>query len=98
MGGVVADGAGISWVVGAGTATIVRLDRPDAAAPAGTWTVAPGDSFWSIAGAVLGDRLGRVPSEVEHTAYWSTLVDANRSHLVSDDPDLVYPGQVFELP
>ena len=37
-----------------------------AAAPArGTWTVAPGESFWSIAEELLADHLGRPPTDAE---------------------------------
>jgi nucleoid-associated protein YgaU len=31
--------------------------------------------------------------------YWTTLISANRTRLAhGDDPDLVFPGQIFELP
>jgi hypothetical protein len=63
-----------------------------------TWTVAPGDSFWSIAADIVGDALGRAPTDAEVDGYWRALVDANRDRLVSPNPDLVLPGQVFVLP
>ncbi len=62
------------------------------------WVVARGESFWSIAEDVVGEALGRAPSDAEVDGYWRMLVDANRDRLVSPSPDLVRPGQVFVLP
>ena len=62
-------------------------------------TVEPGDAFWSIATTTLADAWGRPPSNEEITGYWRQLVDTNRDRLAPPyDPDLIYPGQVFELP
>lgn len=66
--------------------------------PVGEWLVEPGDSFWSIAEELVGDALGRHPSGSEVAAYWRTLVDANRTRLVTPDPDLLLPGQSLALP
>ncbi|MBA2279909.1 MAG: LysM peptidoglycan-binding domain-containing protein, partial [Acidimicrobiia bacterium] len=63
-----------------------------------TWTVAAGDSFWSIAERVVESMLGRPPSDPEVDGYWRTLVAANADRLVSPSPDLIHPGQVFVLP
>lgn len=67
-------------------------------APGANWTVEPGDSFWSIAVDVLADAAGREPDLGEVDRYWRALVDANRDRLVSPNPDLILPGQVFVLP
>ena len=67
-------------------------DAPDG------WTVAPGDSFWSIAEELLGERLGRPPTDAEVDGPWRRLVEANRDRLVSGDPDRLFPGQVLLLP
>lgn len=73
-------------------------DRPAPPSPT-TWTVAEGESFWSIAHDVLVDVTGREPADTEIDPYWRSLVDANRARLVdSGDPDTIHPGQVFELP
>lgn len=64
-----------------------------------TWTVRPGDHFWSIAEDVLARATGSQPTDEQTTEYWQRLVEANRSRL--DDrgnPDLIHPGQQFELP
>lgn len=64
-----------------------------------TWTVTAGESMWSIAADVLEVELGRPPTDAEIDPRWRALVDANRHRLVDpDDPDLIVPGQVFELP
>ena len=68
-------------------------------APPTTWVVDHGESLWTIATDVLAGALGRAPSDAEVDPYWRSLVDANRGRLVDDgDPDLILPGQVFELP
>ena len=93
-----------------GTATMTILpdaDAPPAPAPAptpppvaeeDTWTVEPGDSFWSIAEEVMGEALGRDPTDGEVERYWRALVEANRDRLLTANPDLIVAGQVFRLP
>lgn len=48
-------------------------------------TVEPGNSLWRIARRTYGDG----------TAY-TLIFQANRAHI--RDPDLIYPGQILELP
>jgi nucleoid-associated protein YgaU len=64
-----------------------------------TWTIAAGDHLWHVAASTLEGHWQRPPTEAEIASYWTTLIDQNRGRLVlADQPDLVYPGQVFELP
>lgn len=64
-----------------------------------TWTVADGESFWSIAHDVLAETGSREPADSEIDRYWRALIETNRARLVDDgDPGLIHPGQVFELP
>jgi resuscitation-promoting factor RpfA len=56
-------------------------------------TITPGDHLWSIAAAHLG-----VVNAADIAPYWRRLVEHNRSRLRSGDPNLVYPGEVVELP
>ena len=85
------------------TVTLHRLDPAPApvvaTAPApheSTWTVARGDSFWSIAVRTIGGAWNRPPTAAEVVPYWSRLVDANRSRLADPArPDLIFAGQVF---
>ncbi len=71
---------------------------PAASTAATTHTVASGDTFWSIAeDAVRTD--GRATSDHDVVSYWHALIDLNRDRLrVPGEPDLIFPGQVFELP
>jgi nucleoid-associated protein YgaU len=71
---------------------------PAAPAAATTHTVAAGDTFWSIAEDVV--RIdGRGASDHDVVSYWHALIDRNRDRLrVPGEPDLIFPGQVFELP
>ena len=59
-------------------------------------TVAPGDSFWTIAAdAVAGAGL---PDAVV-AQYWEALMDANADRLVEPgNPDLLHVGQDLILP
>ncbi len=60
------------------------------------WTVEAGDHLWAIAAETVADRTGRADDESVRS-YWERLIEANR-HIVGDDPDLIHPGQVLELP
>ncbi len=62
-------------------------------------TVAPGDSFWTVALRLTSARLGRPASDGEVLEPWLALIDANRDRLTDpEDPDLLLPGQVLRLP
>lgn len=70
---------------------------PPAAEP--TWVVAPGDHLWRIARTSLERAWRRPPTDAEIVPYWRALIALNRDRLaIPDEPDLVYPGQVFRLP
>lgn len=76
-----------------GTAVMTPTQRPS------TWTVAPGESLWSIAEELLADAWRRPPSDAEVDPFWRALVEVNRGRLVDPvDPDAIEPGQVFEVP
>jgi hypothetical protein len=80
----------------------VPLPPPDTDDPGATdsaWVVQHGDSFWSIASEHLADVSGRSVTEGEVGSYWRQLVERNRSRLVNpNDADLLFTGQVIELP
>ena len=72
--------------------------HPDRPAPA-TWTVRPGDDFWSIAHEVVTRRSSGVVSDGAVANYWSRLIAANRGSLPRPgDPDLLFPGETLALP
>jgi uncharacterized membrane protein YgcG len=63
--------------------------------------VVQSDNLWAIARDHLAEVRGRRAVELsdrEIAAYWVTVVEANRGRLRSRDPDLIYPGEVVELP
>jgi nucleoid-associated protein YgaU len=55
--------------------------------------VTPGDTLWEIAEAALGAGV----SDAQVAVAVAELYSANRG-VVGDDPDLILPGQVLELP
>jgi hypothetical protein len=64
-----------------------------------SWVVESGDSFWSIASSHLADIRGRAVADGEVMPYWREVVEHNRAILANPaDPDLLFPGQVVELP
>lgn len=64
-----------------------------------TWTVRRGDHLWRIAHDTLAARLGHQPVDAEVVPYWEQLIETNRPRLVDpNNPDLIFPGQVFTLP
>jgi Tfp pilus assembly protein FimV len=69
--------------------------------PGTAYTVAPGDSFWEIAARTVAGSSGRDRSSLAAAdihSYWVRLCDANRARVRSGDVDLIYPGEVVDLP
>lgn len=63
------------------------------------WSVRCGDHFWAIAQEVLIEAGWVHPTPFEIERYWRTLVRHNAERLVDPaNPDLILPGQQFELP
>lgn len=60
------------------------MSRP---VPGKTYIAAEGDSLSKIAGVAYGDEL-----------QWPLIFDANQKTLKSDDPNLVFPGEVLIIP
>jgi two-component SAPR family response regulator len=63
--------------------------------PAGTITVAPGDSLWDLS----TDRLagaGLPHDDATVLIYMQRVIDANDA--IIEDPDLIYPGERFVFP
>ncbi|HEY4398673.1 MAG TPA: hypothetical protein VGO28_13470 [Acidimicrobiia bacterium] len=80
----------------------VAPPSPSAPTAGTTHTVIRGEHLWSIAAARVAGANGRqsgddlAPSDV--APYWMRVVALNRPRLRSGNPDLVYPGEVVELP
>lgn len=89
--------ATVPWV--APDRALAPADHLVPAQPAREWHVEPGQHFWSIAEQVLHEAWDRAPHDDEIEPYWRALVAENRAVLADpDNPDLVYPGQVFKVP
>ena len=63
------------------------------------WVMGPGDHLWRVAEVAMTKHLGRPVANHEIDGYWRRLVALNRESLIDpDNPDLVFAGQVIELP
>jgi hypothetical protein len=74
---------------------------PPAPAAGATHTVTGGEHLWSIAAARVAGATGKPPvdlSPADIAPYWLRVVELNRHRLRSGNPNLVYPGEVVELP
>lgn len=89
---------------GAPEALVALAGAPAAGGGGGpsTWTVRPGDDFWSIAERVVGSQgagAGAAGAPGAVARYWAAVVVANRDRLpVPGHPDLLFPGDVVVLP
>jgi nucleoid-associated protein YgaU len=59
-----------------------------------TVVVEKGDHLWKISAT----HLGAGASDGEIAPFWRELVEVNTPRLRSGDPDLIYPGEIVELP
>lgn len=56
--------------------------------------VVRGDHLWKISAR----HLGAGARNEQIAPYWRLVVTVNTPHLRSGDPDLIYPGEVVDLP
>lgn len=79
--------------------TSTETPAPTEAAPTSSqYTVVSGDNFWDIASKQLSNKLGRAANNQEITNYWMQLVEANKGNIKSGNPNLIFPGEVINLP
>lgn len=63
------------------------------------WTIEPGDHLWGLASTALRASWDRAPSDREIGEYVHSIIELNRdAFVVPGQPDLVFPGQVFDRP
>ena len=84
-----------SGVAGAAPAHEIRLPvTTQGARGVSTVTVVEGDHLWKIS-----ERHLRAESpETAVAPYWRTVIEVNTPNLRSGDPDLIYPGELIEMP
>jgi len=82
----------------AGTPTFVPVALGEGSAPNGSVVVQPGDHLWKISATHLEGAFDRPPKPAEIDPYWRVVIETNRTSLSSGDPDLIFPGEVIELP
>ncbi len=61
-------------------------------------TVKSGDNLWLMCRRHLVRELGRRPTNGEIAPYWRKVIARNQPDLISRNPDLIYPGEVIEMP
>jgi hypothetical protein len=98
---------GTTAVPAAAPVTTAASPTPAASPPpvappiAGSVTVVAGDNLWVIAARQLAAATARERASVsdeEVARYWVGVCERNRPRLVSGDVNLIYPGEVVELP
>ena len=57
-------------------------------------TVEKGDHLWKMSQRQLGDQ----SPAIAVAPYWRRVVKLNAPHLRSRNPDLIYPGEIIEMP
>jgi len=83
-------------VAGAAPAQQVRIPAATSSTsnPPDTVTVVKGDHLWKISARHLGSEA----DDGDIAPYWRTVIEVNTPNLQSGDPDLIYPGEVIEMP
>ena len=76
----------------------IRLPVSIATTSTDSTVVQPGDHFWKISARHLSGILDRDPASSEIAPYWRRVVVENTPNLKSGNPDLIYAGEVIELP
>ena len=61
-------------------------------------TVRSGDNLWIMCRRHLTSALGHRPANEEVAPYWRQVIAHNQPHLISGNPDLIYAGEVIEMP
>lgn len=93
-GGRAGQSGGDSDAVGEETPVRLPVTVVATSSPATTTVVVPGDHLWRIS----EQHLDSADSALEVAPYWHQVIEVNTPRLRSGDPDLIFPGEVIELP
>jgi nucleoid-associated protein YgaU len=75
--------------------TVIPGDQTETApATDSSVVVERGDHLWKISAR----HLSGVAPEDPIAPYWRQVITVNTPHLRSGDPDLIYPGEIVDLP
>lgn len=67
-------------------------------APPTTVIVAKGDHLWKISARHLNAASSEAVTNAEIHPYWRKVIDRNLPALRSGDADLIFPGEIIEMP
>jgi len=86
----------VTGVAGAAPAHQVRIPVGISSTPSteDKVTVVKGDHLWKISAR----HLESTSPEASIAPYWREVIEVNTPNLRSGDPDLIFPGEVIELP
>ena len=73
---------------------ITMSDEATSRRGAASVEVVEGDHLWKISARHLGSDA----SNEQIAPYWGEVVSVNTPKLLSGDPDLIYPGEIVEMP
>ncbi len=71
---------------------------PDGEVSPAKVTVQSGDNLWLMCRRHLLHELGHRPTSGEIAPYWLRVIARNQPVLISGNPDLIYAGEVIEMP
>ena len=60
--------------------------------------VRPGDNMWDLTAAHMEAHRGSTTTNSEIVPEWLDVIEANRDTIRSGDPNLIYPGEILEIP
>lgn len=87
-----------SGPAGPGDAPFPAFPEPPGGRSTESVKVRAGDNLWVICRRHLTGVLGHRPANAEIAPYWRTVIERNQADLISGNPDLIYPGEMIELP
>lgn len=88
---------GEQFVLPAGVAgTSPGVSEPDTHVPAENVVIVDGDHLWGLSEQRLETAAGTEPSNAEILDHVNTVINLNAD--IVEDPDLIYPGEVFAFP